>query len=417
MQRTFPLKGGEKQRAPESRCIGGSWPPHIVRIKTPPDGNCQFSAVSRALREAGHNAFLSTNTSVTMKSLRRFVAQKITPSDVSEVLKTYGTIPSCTWLRDVVNEPNVEADEILARVRSIVESSKPVLYQGDDWSLGIMSRELSLRFIIVRNDDTLQGGLPSLEENIQHIIVLYFVDMDPNAAPTGATNGHYDLLAHVLPDGSEKTVFTAQTLPKCILEKLKRHKPHEYAALLRTTPQPDAPACKESTKPDAPPSPCKPSPGDLLFPMQTTRDCAGTITSARLYSLVFLSIETMSRRMNYYASLIPHDARRSRSFTQHYAMDFSDMEASMRVELHESDVGLETYTLCVEIDDYLSDSKTLNAVCPNAQCVCAWLESEDVFTFAKKPALISVTAKTSLPKPDATFPIALMDAHLIIPGS
>lgn len=86
------------------------------------------------------------------------------------------------------------AQDKLSRIRQTIESTKPVMYQGDDFSLGALSKQLEIDFIVFRSDGTIQGGMPDLGSS-RRIMMLLFTDFEARP-PTPAHAG----LPHSTPD-------------------------------------------------------------------------------------------------------------------------------------------------------------------------------------------------------------------------
>jgi hypothetical protein len=374
---------------------------NLLLITTPGDGNCQFSAIARALRNSGINAFRrASNASITMQSLRAFMAERITPGDISDLLDTYGTMESCAWLNKI-DYNGWTAEQIIEYVKRGVASSKPVIYQGDDWSLGILARELRLYFIVVRDDGSIQGGLPTLEEGT-HIIVLYFYDMNPNGQPSGATNGHYDLIAvkdDRYPDG--KTVFTLGTLPTSLLIKVKEHQ-----RMNKTTPPPSTPDI-EATMPtlsireDTKPVLAKPA---LIFPMQCVAD---PTTSDQWVLLLEASIVTAPERMRYYSRLEPTPFE---TFEQLYTLVFVRSDAQLKVTLTETTLGLYIFSLVMQIEDPIDGpGDPIEVSFDNGREAFEWFMQQ----VGKDDALAKARVRTTASNVDVS--IQFIDRALVVP--
>ena len=368
---------------------------NLQLISTPQDGNCQFSAIARALRNSGVNVLYPSNSSITMQSLRMFMAERITPTDISNLLDTYGTMETCAWLHKIEFE-KWSAEEIIAYVKQAVSSSKPVIYQGDDWSLGILSRELNVSFIVLRDDGSVQGGLPKIEEG-SHIIILYFYDLNPNERPSGVTNGHYDLISvkdeHFV-DG--KTLFTLGTLPLGVLLKLKEYNATREKKLIKK------PIEEQSLKTlhIEPQKVLQPSP--CLFPIQCSSD---PTTSDQWFVLVEASILTMPDRMEYYSRL-----EHMKEFEQLYTLVFVRSDAALRIILSKTDIGLYIFTLILQFDDPIDGpGEALTFKGDNSTDAYCWFVSQ----VGKDDALAKARVRTSIS--NAEVSIHLIDKALLVP--
>ena len=371
---------------------------NLTVIATPPDGNCQFSAVARGLRNCGHNAFASVlPTTITMQTLRAFVAERITPSDVSDLLNTYGSMGTCAWLNQIQHE-TWTAEDIVAHIKSVVASSKPVTYQGDDWSLGIMARELNVYFVVLRNDGTVQRGLPALKPGVR-IIILYFYDMDPNERPSGTTMGHYDLIASKddrYPDG--KTVFTLGTLPAFILTKLKEHAATrvELEAAERAPPPP-APSAPTRARDDEPPS--------ILFPIQCATDPS---TSDEWMKLISATLVTLPDRMRYYARL---EKRPPKTFEHVYTLALVRSDATLRVVASRSETGFVSYAATLQFEDPMDGLRDPHTTRLDAAAeIGAWVTSH----IGKNDAIVKARVHTSAS--NAEVALRHIDAALVVPN-
>jgi hypothetical protein len=337
------------------------WPTcaSFLAIETiPGDGNCMFNAIARGLHQGGVTFFPNTNIVIHTKSLRKYLADRITPEMVALLLNTYGSIQSVdNWLSHVSVDAPVES------VRKIVEQSSPVIYQGDDWSLGILAEILHIHFIIMRNDGKFQAGMPNISDRKRPILILYFQDFenDGKTPPTGATVGHYNL---VKTKSTSQTLFTWDTLPICILKAFTLQFPKMAPPddPLPKQPLPDTPLPKQTQPPPrgiVPPS--KEAPPTILYPMNTAiKEPEIPMT---LIDLFVKSIKTMPQR---------HQRKFTKSSTliQKYELNFTQIDATVIVSMHVSPIGFLTYKAVVTIHD---------AIMGDEQSIIHDIDNMDVF--------------------------------------
>jgi hypothetical protein len=186
------------------------------------DGNCQFSAISRGLRMGGVLS-IPGESDVGAPALRRLVAASVTVSTIEDYMGVWGAMPEGDLshaLRGVDG-----AENRVAAARRAICSMDPVLYQGDDFSLGILSKSIGVNFLILRSDGTFQKGLPDIPDGCR-VMLLRFDDITKGAVGV-AHIGHYDLLVH-----RGRGLFTTMTLPSVVFQRA-----HACGIKLRDSPR------------------------------------------------------------------------------------------------------------------------------------------------------------------------------------
>lgn len=145
-------------------------------------------------------------------ALRRLVASAVTEETIGGYAAIWDAVPGSDLGRTAARAGDPGGR--VAAARAVITSMSPVMYQGDDFSLGILSERLGVHFVILRSDGTFQGGMPDIPGK-SRIMLLSFDDAAASGVE-GAT-GHYDLVAH-----RGRGVFTPKTLPSALYALAKQ---------------------------------------------------------------------------------------------------------------------------------------------------------------------------------------------------